>query len=54
MHHGNKGQPIKTITTQVQIWDTAGQEKFEQITMEYLGGSLGVAFAYDVTDPSSL
>ena len=46
---------IKTIKIddkkiKMQIWDTAGQEKFRNITATYYKGSAGVIFVYSVTD----
>lgn len=37
----------------VQVWDTAGQEKFHVITRTYYKGAHGIALIYDVTDPDS-
>lgn len=37
----------------LQIWDTAGQEKFRSITKAYYKGSNGVILMYDITLRSS-
>jgi len=37
----------------LQIYDTAGQERFRTITAAYYRGAQGVMLVYDVTDPSS-
>ena len=37
-------------TTKLQLWDTAGQEKFRNITSSYYRGTHGCIVAYDVTD----
>ncbi|KAH0795519.1 small GTP-binding protein [Histomonas meleagridis] len=42
------GQPVK-----LQIWDTAGQEKFRSIAKSYFRHSVGVILVYDITDRKS-
>jgi small GTP-binding protein len=41
-------QPIK-----LQIWDTAGQEKFRSIAKSYFRHAVGVILVYDITDRKS-
>eukprot|EP00298_Acanthocystis_sp_HF-20_P011498 c19424_g1_i2.p1 GENE.c19424_g1_i2~~c19424_g1_i2.p1 ORF type:complete len:198 (+),score=91.86 c19424_g1_i2:82-675(+) len=38
----------------LQIWDTAGQEKFRAIATSFYRGAHGVIVCYDTTKPSSL
>ena len=49
---------IKTIKVdgklvKLQIWDTAGQDRFRTITQTYYKGAMGVILAYDCTDENS-
>ena len=49
---------IKTIELRgnkikLQIWDTAGQEKFHTITTSYYRGVLGIMLVYDITNSQS-
>lgn len=37
----------------LQIWDTAGQEKFRTITSSYYKGAHGIIVTYDITDRTS-
>jgi small GTP-binding protein len=46
---------IKTLTMndriyKVQIWDTAGHERFRAITPAYLRGAMGIILVYDISD----
>ena len=34
----------------VQIWDTAGQDRFRSITKNYFKGAHGIVLLYDITD----
>ena len=38
----------------MQIWDTAGQEKFRALTSNYYKGSQGCVCVFDLSDPSTL
>jgi len=37
----------------LQMWDTAGQEKFRTITSAYYKGAQGIILVFDVTDRKS-
>ena len=37
----------------LQLWDTAGQEKYKSLSKVYYKGSSGVLIVYDATDPQS-
>eukprot|EP00286_Rhodomonas_abbreviata_P003053 CAMPEP_0181345538 /NCGR_PEP_ID=MMETSP1101-20121128/32803_1 /TAXON_ID=46948 /ORGANISM="Rhodomonas abbreviata, Strain Caron Lab Isolate" /LENGTH=213 /DNA_ID=CAMNT_0023457501 /DNA_START=22 /DNA_END=663 /DNA_ORIENTATION=+ len=42
------GRPIK-----MQIWDSAGQERFRAVTMNFCRGAQGIMLVYDVTNEKS-
>lgn len=55
------GIDFKTYMAQVegkpyslQIWDTAGQEKFRALTSTYYKGSQGCVCVFDLSDPSTI
>ena len=44
---------VEDKVIKLQIWDTAGQDRFRTITKTYYKGSQGVILAYDVCDTKS-
>lgn len=44
---------VQDKTIKLEIWDTAGQEKFRSITKSYYKGAHGVIITYDVTNAES-
>lgn len=44
---------IKNKKIMVQLWDTAGQEKFRTITRTYFKGAHGAIIVYDITNRTS-
>ena len=48
-----KDLKIDDITYNIQIWDTAGQEKYRSVNKIYIKGSQIVIFVYDVTNMTS-
>jgi Ras-related protein Rab-1A len=43
----------KKLKLKLQIWDTAGQEKFRSITKAYYRGADGLLIVYDITEKQS-
>lgn len=48
-----RSMEVREKFVKVQIWDTAGQEKFRSITTVYYRGAKGVIIAYDITNRRS-
>ena len=44
---------VDSKVCKLQIWDTAGQDRFKTITQSYYKGSHGVIITYDITDRDS-
>lgn len=44
---------VQEKTVKMQLWDTAGQEKFKQITSSYFKGSHGCLAVFDITNSES-
>lgn len=63
LHYLVKKEPKHTISVEfssktikiadneakLQLWDTAGQEKFRSVTKSYYKGAVGVLIVYDIT-----
>lgn len=50
---GTKKMKINNKFIKLQIWDTAGQEKYKSITSAYYRGTRAVFIIYDITEKSS-
>ena len=48
-----KTTEIKGIKTKIQIWDTAGQEKFNSLTKNTFTNTDGILIVFDLTNKSS-
>merc|ERR1712070_672699 len=46
---GSRTLTIEENQVKLQIWDTAGQEKFRSITRSYYRGAAGALLVYDIT-----
>ena len=53
VEYGSKTIEIKGKTIKIQIWDTAGQEKFHSIISSYYKGAAGALLVYDITSHES-
>jgi Ras-related protein Rab-1A len=43
----------KDIIVKIHIWDTAGQEKYKSVAVNYFRSTHGFMFVYDITDEDS-
>ncbi|ELP94734.1 GTP-binding protein YPTC4, putative [Entamoeba invadens IP1] len=50
---GTKNVRIQDTTVKLQLWDTAGSERFRSITRSYYRGAVGVIMVYDVSRSDS-
>ena len=48
-----KSVTIDNRNINVEIWDTAGQEKFKKITSQYYNGADGIILIFDITNKES-
>lgn len=48
-----KSLEVEEKNVKLQIWDTAGQDRFRNITASYYRGAAGIMIVYDITDPES-
>eukprot|EP01105_Mastigella_eilhardi_P016451 TRINITY_DN3761_c0_g1_i2.p1 TRINITY_DN3761_c0_g1~~TRINITY_DN3761_c0_g1_i2.p1 ORF type:complete len:206 (-),score=48.71 TRINITY_DN3761_c0_g1_i2:90-707(-) len=46
---GSRTVTVNSQQIKLQIWDTAGQEKFRSITRSYYRGAAGALLVYDIT-----
>ncbi|MCQ2818870.1 MAG: GTP-binding protein [archaeon] len=53
MEFGRKIIEIEGQKIKLQIWDTAGQEKFRSLTQSYFKGSKGALIVYDISKEES-
>ena len=50
---GSKRMMIENILIKLQIWDTAGEERYRSITSHYYRGAKGCFIVYDITNQQS-
>ena len=48
-----KNIEVDNRKVRMQVWDTAGQDRFRTITSTYYKGAHGIIIVYDVTDRES-
>ena len=53
LEFGTRSLDIKGTKVKLQIWDTAGQEKFHSITRNYFRSAMAVFLVFDVTNRDS-
>lgn len=53
VNHTTKELVVDGIKTNLQVWDTGGQERFSHLRKRYYQGSDGVIFVFDITRPES-
>ena len=51
--HVKKNVEHLNKTVQIQIWDTAGQDRFREPALQYYRGAVGIVLVYDVTEAKS-
>ena len=49
----SKSIEIDGSSINLNIWDTAGQEKFRNITKSFYKGAHGIVVVYSIADPTS-
>ncbi|XP_063695050.1 uncharacterized protein LOC134826566 [Bolinopsis microptera] len=54
VEYGTVTREINGKTVKLQIWDTAGEEKYHCLTDMYYRNTHGVIFVFDLGDPDSL
>ncbi|RKO83165.1 ras-related protein rab-4B-like protein, partial [Blyttiomyces helicus] len=50
---GSKVAKVGNKTVKLQIWDSAGQERFRSVTQSYWRGAAGCLLVYDITNRES-
>jgi len=53
MEFSTREIPFEKCTIKAQIWDTAGQDRFENMTKAYYRDAVGAMLVYDVQNPAS-